>query len=489
MRLDMSQHMRLEQKMKLAPRMIQSMEILQLPLLALQERIDQELEQNPVLELQEPVQDEPAPPDSEEDQPDGEVDLVISTDQSKVADFERLDTLRTDNDYGDYMGRSWQVAVRRQSGERDRKLDAMLNTAAREECLNDYLHWQWSFDEAPWQVKRAGELIIDHIEEDGYLRTPLVELVEDQLSWAQMDHLEAALGLIQGLLPAGVGARNIKECLLIQLEQLSGNHELEKALVAKHLRDLELNRLPAVARKTSQTIERIKEAISFIGRLNRRPGYLIGDRSAPYVVPDVVVEHSESEGYQIRLSDEQLPRLQISNLYRGMLKGDAIDTKARQFIQTNIRSARWLIESIQQRRGTLLRVVEAVLRHQRQFLERGPKFLQPLPMTKVAGELGIHVGTVSRAVAGKYIQTPLGIWPLRHFFCGGTETTNGESVSWDGIKVKLQDIIENEDKANPLSDDRIVERLREQGLELARRTVAKYRKLLNIPPARQRRQY
>ena len=147
--------------MKLAPRMIQSMEILQLPLLALQERIDQELEQNPVLELQEPVQDEPAPPDSDEGKPDGEVDLVISTDQSKAADFERLDTLRTDNDYGDYMGRSWQVAVRRQSGERDRKLDAMLNTAAREECLNDYLHWQWSFDEAPWQVKRAGELIID----------------------------------------------------------------------------------------------------------------------------------------------------------------------------------------------------------------------------------------------------------------------------------------------------------------------------------------
>jgi RNA polymerase sigma-54 factor len=172
-----------------------------------------------------------------------------------------------------------------------------------------------------------------------------------------------------------------------------------------------------------------------------------------------------------------------------MLKGDSMDARARQFIQNNIRSARWLIESIQQRRGTLLRVVEAVLRHQREFLQQGPQHLQPLPMTKVAEELGIHVGTVSRAVAGKYVQTPLGIWPLRHFFCGGTETKTGESISWDGIKVKLQEIIDNEDKSEPLSDDQIVEKLQAHGLELARRTVAKYRKLLDIPPARQRRQY
>ena len=492
MRLDTSQTMRLEQKMKLAPRMIQSMEILQLPILALQERIDQELESNPVLEIQEPSASESdtQAESSDEDTPaDGERDLVVSTDKDRAADFERLGKMGDDDGFGEYMGRAWRVGVRRHMGERDRKLDAMLNTAAREECLNDFLHWQWSFAEADENVIRAGEPIIDHIDEDGYLRTPLDALVETQLPWARMEYLEAALRLIQQLDPAGVGARDIQECLLIQLEQLPGDHDLEKRLVTEYLRDIELNRLPEVVRKTGHSIERIKEALVFLGRLSRRPGFLVGDRSVPYVIPDVIVEYGEDGQYQLRLTDEQLPRLQISGMYRRMLRDGAVDVNTRQFIQNNMRSARWLMESIQQRRSTLLRVVEAVLHHQREFLERGPKYLKPLPMVQVADELGIHVGTVSRAVAGKYMQTPRGIWPLRHFFCGGTETSEGESISWDGIKIKLKEIIDREDKTAPFSDDQIVERLRAEGLALARRTVAKYRKLLSIPPARQRRQY
>ena len=493
MRLDTSQHMRLEQKMKLAPRMIQSMEILQLPLLALQERIDQELESNPVLEVLDPaeeVQPESPEPREDPDAPtDGERDMVVSDDDNKTDAFERLSSMQEEDGFGEYMDRAWTYSARQYSGERDRKLDAMMNTASRSECLNDHLLAQWAFVETDEPVKLAGKLIIDHIGDDGYLRVRLEDLVEDQVSWARMAYMEEALRLVQQLEPVGVGARDLGECLLIQLNQDTGNHALEKLIVSQHLRDIELNRLPQVAKKTGESMARIKEAIVHIGRLTRRPGMLIGDRSAPYIMPDVVVEYDEEGTYQVRLSDELVPRLQVSNTYRKMVRERELDTKTRQFIQTNMRSARWLIESIEQRRHTLLRVVGAILKHQHGFLERGPEHLMPLPMVQVADELGIHVGTVSRAVAGKYMQTPQGIFALRQFFCGGTETADGQSISWGGIKVKLQEIIDGEDKANPLNDDQIVTALKGEGLGLARRTVAKYRKIMEIPSARQRRQY
>ena len=285
---------------------------------------------------------------------------------------------------------------------------------------------------------------------------------------------------------------NAQECLVLQIDAWEREKGVDltvpRVLVTTYLHDLEMNRLPQIARKSGFTIEQINQGKDFLRHLNPRPGRLLGDTTVPAVAPDAIVERDEDTGeYSIRLTDEHTPRLYINEIYKRMAKTKSVDGKTREFIANNIRNARWLIESIEQRRNTLLRVLKVVIEAQKEFLEHGPQFMKPLPMIGVADQLGIHVGTVSRAVAEKYVQTPRGIFPLRMFFTGGTENADGEAMSWDAVKAKLGDIIANEDKCNPLSDDEIVIKLKEMGIELARRTVAKYRKIANIAPARRRK--
>jgi RNA polymerase sigma-54 factor len=224
--------------------------------------------------------------------------------------------------------------------------------------------------------------------------------------------------------------------------------------------------------------------------LSPRPGRLLTQTEVPVITPDASIQPDEQTGeYIIRLTDERLPRLYINETYARMARNRGADDKTRQFISNNLRNARWLIEAIEQRRATLLRVLKVVVEAQKDFIEQGPEFLKPLPMTGVAEQLGIHVGTVSRAVADKYVQTPRGIFALRLFFTGGMANAAGEEMSWDAIKAVLLDIIEKEDKKSPLNDDELVVELDKRGIKLARRTVAKYRKIGNIPPARRRREF
>ena len=220
------------------------------------------------------------------------------------------------------------------------------------------------------------------------------------------------------------------------------------------------------------------------------PGKSVGGTDAPPVTPDAIIYYDEdSDKYEIEMTNDPAPNLYISGMYRKMIKNRTCDKTTREFLMNNVRNARWLIESIQQRKSTITRVIRQVVDAQREFFDKGPEFLRPLPMISVADQLGIHVATVSRAVSEKWIQTPRGVFPLRRFFSGGTQSAEGEDMSWDAVKEKLKTIIDNEDKHNPLNDDEIVDKLREQGIELARRTVAKYRKILNIPTARQRKEY
>jgi RNA polymerase sigma-54 factor len=493
MRLDFTQQMRLEQQMKLAPRMIQSMEILQLPILALEERIEQELVSNPVLEMREPTEDsnESAPSTTEEQTPsttEENRDLTVAGEGSQTDDFQRLDNVA--HAWDDYFSRSSRASVRRSSGERDRKLDAMMNTPARDVSLQEYLSFQLALSDADGDVRRAGEAIVSFVDEDGYLRTPLAEVIESLPRPRPSDADAAeALGIIQSFDPPGVAARDLRECLLLQLAAQSGDHRIEEQLVRDHLKDIEQNRFPVITRALNCRIEDVKDAIEHIRKLSPRPGAAIGGEVVPYISPDVIVEYDNEENdYTIRLTDGHASSLYISGLYRRMLKSGRLDDPTREFIQDNIRSARWLIESIQQRRNTLFRVVSAVMAHQRDFLEKGPKHLRPLPMSQIADELGIHRGTVSRAASEKYVQTPRGIYPLRAFFSGGTSSDEG-SVSWDGIKAKIQDIVDHEDKKAPLSDDEIVKRLGTESIHVARRTVTKYRKLLSIPSMRRRKEF
>jgi RNA polymerase sigma-54 factor len=494
MRLDTSQQLRLQQQMKLSPRIIQAMEILQLPMMALQERIETELQANPVLEMRQGEAEtvEPAEPDADTEGEDrGEEQMVVDDENGHQEDFERLD---------DYVNQYGQESIApdtapprpRDTGAGDRKLEAMANTPAREESLNEYLLHQWSFVEADGPVAEAGRTIVNEIDEDGYLRTPLDQLAEKAGGSPTQRHFERALGMVQKLDPPGVGARDLQECLKLQLaaEAESGRDvSLETELVEHFLRDIEMNRLPQIARKTGRSIEDIKAGVENISHLNPRPGLLIGQRMVPVLVPDVMVDVNEDGEVVVGMSDGNTPRLSISRSYRRLAGNRSTEKNARQFLRKNIRSAQWLISAIEQRRQTVRRVVEEVFRVQRDFLDEGREALKPLPMSEVANRVGVHVATVSRAVAGKYVQTPRGIYPLRMFFSGGTTTAGGDDVAWDAVKAKLREIIDNEDKSRPLNDDKLAEALSESGIDIARRTVAKYRNLMDIPPARKRKQY
>lgn len=486
MRLDVSQQLRLEQRMKLSPQMIQAMEILQLPLLALQERIEQELSSNPVLELAEAAP-EPAEAAEEEGPNRGDESAVAKTEGQE---YERLDDFgREHAEELEWEGRPRPAA---RDGERDAKLDALANSPAPEQNLTEYLLEQWAFVEGDEPVKAAGRTIITNIDEDGYLRISLDELTsagEEPLSPAA---LAAALPMVQRLDPPGVGARDLRECLLIQLdaEAAAGRDvALEKRLVSEFVREIELNHIPQIAAKTGRSVEDVKAALENLSRLDPRPGRTVGRHSVPYVLPDATVELDENGNVVVTMREGDLPQLKVSRMYRKMAQSRATEDKVREFIRNNLRSAHWLMGAIAQRRNTVRRVIQEVFDAQKEFLERGLQALRPLPMSDIAGKVGVHVATVSRAVSGKYVRTPHGVFPLRSFFSGGTTTSGGEDVSWDAVKVKLKELIEAEDKKNPLDDDEIAAAMQQAGITIARRTVAKYRNLLNIPPGRQRRTY
>lgn len=498
MKLDMTNQMRLEQRMKLAPRMIQSMEILQLPTLALLEKIEAELDSNPVLEIAEPSETEAgteADTERQDDTETSEKDLIVNQDRNKADDFERLDDFAGQTD--DYLHRTEFSKRAGDDDEPDKKLEAMNNTPDRGQSLNDYLTEQWRLVDADEKTKKAGQAIIDYIDEKGYLKVRLEQLHNKDKNDFEMEHLEKALRLVQQLEPAGVGARDAKECLLIQMAQSPDDMSFETELVSKHLDKLLENKLPEIAKKMNCPVERINEALLRMRKLDTSPGLVISKERSQPIKADVYVEPVEGGstglatggGFNVYLADRSVPALRINENYAGMAKDKKLDTKTRDFLRTNIRSARWLMDAIEQRKQTLLRVSQAVVERQKEFFEKGTMYLKPLPMSQIAEAVGVHVATVSRAVAGKYVQSPQGIMPLRDLFGGGMETDEG-SESFEAIRAKMQQIIDGEDKAKPLSDDAIKKKLEQMGVkDIARRTVAKYRKIMNIPTARFRKRF
>ncbi len=508
MRLSLGQQMQLAQKQVLAPRMIQSMEILQLPIMALQERIEQEMEDNPTLEQEQEVAETDVDGEEEYDEyapenPDApsesERELVVDEKNNNEDDFERLLNM-AENLPDDYDERSRPSRDQIES-EGDRQHDAMANISARPETLADYLVHQLSWYEVEPDVRRMAERIVYSLDSNGYLKTPLEELIPpssvelngnlESYRKEQLELAEQALAVIQHLDPPGVGARNLRECLLLQLTPGMPLYDEIKTLVESHLEDLENNRLPLIAKKTGYSIEDINEALAELRKLKPKPGADFGDVQVPSVTPDVYVERNEEGEYEVRLEDSQIPTLSISPYHRKLLQAAAErkDVETREYIKKKINAAQWLIDAIEQRRNTILRVAQAIVAHQTRFLDEGPEFIEPLKMQQIADKVKVHVTTVSRAVDDKWIQTPRGIFPLKRFFVGGTTSADGEEVAWDRVRLKLQEIVDNEDKSKPLSDDALVAALAEAGITVARRTVTKYRKAMNIPSSRQRRDW
>ncbi|GJQ31135.1 MAG: RNA polymerase sigma-54 factor [Phycisphaerae bacterium] len=518
MRFETSQHLKMGQSMRLAPRMIQSMEILQMSLAELEERIQQELESNPTLELVEGAPDAERPP--ADTSPDDSRPLSLSGEAS-AEEFERLDSYEqsnpdaVENEYAQDMTRSEAPEAtyepyegpRHSSGDdRDAKAEAIAAAPAKGQSLADHLRGQWALVDVEAGLRPLGELIIAHLEDDGYLRTPLEDLIPkaNLTPPPAVEQLRRALHAAQLLLePAGVAARDARECLLLQLDALEDSGDFgwpattfvnARRLVESHLEDIGQNRLPRIAEKTGLSLDDIKEALSLLRRLSLAPARRLVDDDVKPITPDAIVEYDETQDrYIAYLNDSRLPNVRINQEYAKLAKDRGADRRDREFLKTNLSNAQWLLDAVGQRRHTLLRVVREVVEAQREFFDFGPQALRPLPMTGVAEKLGIHVATVSRAVADKFIATPRGVLPLRKFFSGGVSTTGGAGdkgeMAWDAIKASLQEVIAAEDRTHPFSDEQLVDELKKRGIEIARRTVAKYRDQLNIQPARLRKAF
>ncbi len=492
MRLSLGLQAKQVQVQKLAPRMIQSMEILQLPIMALQEKIEQEMNENPVLEMQEEDPNLPEEPEEREN-PDAptadEKELVVDEQHDNAEDYARLDEL--DREVPEAFEEMPRKSATRIEEESDRKLDAMANVVARPESLNDYLLHQLGELELEPELEELCRRIISTLDakDGGYLRVNLQDLLPPDATADNLTMAHTALEIVQQMDPPGIAARDLRECLLLQLKPEMPHYEELKTLISGHLEDLRDNRLPQIERKTGYSIQRIQDAWEQLRKLNPKPAAGFADVQVPTVTPDVFVEQSEDGQYKIVLEDTRVPRLFISDYYRRRLMSGQATNEEKEFIKRKINSAQWLIESIEQRRSTLTKVSQAIVDYQKSFLDYGPEFIQPLKMQQIADQVGVHVTTVSRAVDDKWIQTPRGIYPLKRFFVGGTRTDTGDDVAWDKIRIKLQEVIDNEDKQNPFSDDDLVKELKKHGLTVARRTVTKYRQKMGIPSSRQRRDW
>ncbi len=483
------------QKQVLAPRMIQSMEILQLPVMALEERIEQEIQNNETLEVDEAGQETTADPQQSVPQADAAVSartadeqpLIVDQDHANQADFARsYDWSAEYPDSDDDRSRPSAAQIE-QAG--DRYLDAMANMAERPETLSQHLHDQLANEDVSEAQRQAADKVIYNLDVNGYLPLPLEELVDPDGPANQLDVLRQALAIVQGMDPAGVGARDLRECLLLQIRADSPRARTLRRLVADHLEDLAANRLPLIERKTGLSIEEIESLREELHGLRPKPGAAFTAPIVPAVKPDVYVDQQPDGSWKVRLEDVDLPNLRISPTYRDMLMAPDTDPGTREYIKRKINAAQWLIEAIEQRRGTLLKTAQAIVDHQHRFLVEGPETIEPLKMQQIADRIGMHVTTVSRAVDDKWLQTPRGLYPLRRFFVGGTVSADGEEVAWDAVRMKLQEIVDAEPKDAPLSDDDLVEELAKQGITVARRTVTKYRKAMRIPSSRQRRDW
>ena len=486
--------MQMAQKQILAPRMIQSMEILQLPILALQERVEQEMAENPVLDIQEDdpdLPDEASKQEEDRESPDApteeERELVIDEDKDNTEDFERL--MKMDEQWPDHFEERTRPSRSQIEEAGERKLNAMANMTARPQSLQDYLHDQLGYFDLVDELRAMADRIIYNLDTNGLLRGRLEDLLDPGAGEEETALAEKALALVQKLDPPGVGARDLRECLLLQLTPGMPFYKELHTLVSDHLEDLEHNRLPIIARRTGYSIELIHRALEELRKLSFRPGSEFNEMLAPPVTPDVFVDQAEDGGYSVRLEDGRTPSLFISPYYRKLFQSGEANEETREYIKRKINAAQWLIESIEQRRSTLTRVSQAIVDHQTEFLNKGPEAIEPLKMQQIADKVGVHVTTVSRAVDDKWIQTSRGIFPLKRFFCGGTVSADGEEVAWDAVRLKLQEIIDNEDKQHPKSDENLVKDLASGGITLARRTVTKYRKAMNIPSSRQRREW
>ncbi len=459
----------------MTPRLQQALKLLQVPTIELQQILKQEIMQNPMLE--------------EVDEVTESEDLAKEDSPEEAAEKEAEDPPEDDPiDWSEYM----------QDGAFDRayvpqgesSIEFLEKVPVTRTTLAESLLEQLHFLQLPREHMELAEFLVGSLDERGWLATPLEEVVD--ATGRSLEECERVLKVIQALEPVGVGARDLRECLLIQLEARGERDSLPWRIIADRFDHLVNRRFPEIARQLKCSVEEVQAAADVIATLNPRPGLQVSADDPRYVVPDLLVERV-GDDYVVLLNDRHVPRLRISAAYESIMrdrkKSECNDgqAKTRDYIQSKLNSARWLIQTIEQRRRTMIKVMNCIIREQREFFDKGIAFLRPLTLQQVARQIDMHESTVSRVCSGKYVQCPRGVFELKFFFSSGLETEDGEDVSARTAKDIIRTLIEEEDKRNPLSDQRIAELLRERGLHIARRTVGKYREQLSILPARFRR--
>ena len=494
---------RLTQSLVLAPQLQQSLALLQAPTLELKALVEQELQQNPVLEesaaadgeiqqkeledgeersetaeKSEPAEDNAPSEDSFESNGD---DGNEPTDDFQ-AEFERL--VQLDQEWRDHFTQT--NAPTRASAEEEEKRQFMFDSLVVGTSLQEMLLTQVRESALPEDQRPIAELIIGNIDDYGYLKTAVEELAAS--TGVSPEQVLSVLKVIQTFDPAGVGARDLRECLMLQLERSGQQKTLEYRIVDQFMEALGKRRIPEIARGTGQSVDEVQDALERIGRLEPRPGRAFLPDNDQYILPEVFVQKS-GDDFVITTNNEQIPHLRISNVYKDLMSAGQNNAEVRNYIREKIRAGKFLIKSLHQRQQTILNIAKEIVRRQREFMEKGVAFLKPLTMVQVAEVVGVHETTVSRAVSGKYMQTPQGLFEMKYFFTAGIQTATGDGLSNTSVKDMIAEIFKKEDPGKPLSDQEVVKMLQDKGIQIARRTVAKYRTELNILPSNLRKVY
>jgi RNA polymerase sigma-54 factor len=466
-------HTKLVQKLILTPSLQQAIKLLPMSTLELSDLLNQEMVENPMLE-EVPTEDlQPAEATTQEaEKPNAE-----ATNKSETWD---------DQDYEYFFGDYLDDGYRPRAPQEVRELPPIENTLSTASSLTDHLMWQLSMQTDDPLIREIGSAIIGNLDDDGYLVASFDELAA-MGPWSVAD-VDRALKLVQSFDPIGVAARDLQECLLLQLRHHGLEGSPTEKIVTEHLRLLQNHQVPEIARKLGVTIDDLKEHIEIIRNLDPKPGSRYNPTQSQYVIPDVYIIKVEDQ-YVAVLNEDGLPQMRISPVYRRLLDKGASENndETRAYVKDKFRSALWLIKSVEQRQKTIHKVANSIINFQRDFLDHGIEHLRPLVLRDVANDIGMHESTVSRVVTNKYMHTPQGVFEMKYFFHSGISSSYGESVSSVTIKQRIRKIIDNEDPRKPLSDSKIVSILQREGLVLARRTIAKYREELKIPTSNQRK--
>lgn len=482
MALEIKQTLRLSQQLVMTPQLQQAIKLLQLSRLELQDLVQNELLENPMLEETEETR--------EADQ-----EVINEEKLDDQRDVERKASGESTEDNAESKGKEefdWEAYAESYVSSSSAPpikppddLPTLEQTLTRGESLTDHLTWQLRLVEADPVQKRVAMNIIGNLNDDGYLVNSTIEDIAKHEN-VPLEEAELALILVQGFDPPGVAARDLKECLLIQLEMLGADDEDMVNLIENHLSDLERKNYPVIAKSMGKSVEEVIVLTKILYELEPKPGRAYTTQEPQYITPDIYV-HKVGDQWVVSLNEDGLPKLKISHLYRQLLKGAGGSSLTKEYVQDKLRSAIWLIRSIHQRQLTIFKVTESIVKHQKEFFDSGMEFLRPMILRDVANDIGMHESTVSRVTTNKYIHTPRGIFELKYFFNSGIRKSEGGEVASKSVKERIKQIVSQEDPKKPLSDQQLVDELKVHNIQIARRTVAKYREMLNVLPSSKRK--